>query len=615
MQNKIYLVFSLVLSINFLINAQDDSTTIQLQKFQVLLKQLQQNRFEDSLKKAELQYKYSLLKSNESLEKERVQAEFRTIEVKDSLRKADMIARANYLKKSAIGYPVTLNSDTLFKIYTKIGASTPKERAVNVTKRIKKLYDDDFFKPDSLISVGSENTVDIVYGDLIIVSISELDALINNSTNALLAKKYVEQIKNAISVQKEKNGVLKILLRIGLMILVVAGIGLLIWLIGKGHIRTVAYIIDKKDKFLKNLTYKDYTFLTADQELKVVYFLLKLTKWFFVLVLLYLVLPIVFSIFPFTRGWANLLFGLVWSPLKGIFISIWDYLPNLFSILVIYFVMKYVIRFVKYVFSEIKLERLKIAGFHPDWAQPTFGIVRFLLYAFMFVLVFKYLPGSDSKIFQGVSVFIGVLFSLGSSSAIANMVAGLVITYMRPFKIGDRIKIGDITGDVIEKNMLVTRLRTIKNEEITIPNSSVLSGNTINYSSISKTEGLIIHTTVTIGYDIPWKDMHQALIDAALKTDMILKQPKPFVLQTSLDDFYVSYQINAYTKDPASQAQIYSELHKNIQDVCNERGLEILSPHYRSERDGNMTTIPADYLPKDYKAPEFNVKINTEDKK
>ena len=209
MKNKIYLVLSLVLSINFIINAQDDSTTIQLQKFQVLLKQLQQNRFEDSLKKAELQYKYNLLKSNESLEKERVQAEFRAIEVKDSLRKADMIARANYLKKSAIGYPVTLNSDTLFKIYTKIGASTPKERAVNVTKRIKKLYDDDFFKPDSLISVGSENTVDIVYGDLIVVSISELDALINNSTNALLAKKYVTQIKNAISVQKEKNGVLR----------------------------------------------------------------------------------------------------------------------------------------------------------------------------------------------------------------------------------------------------------------------------------------------------------------------------------------------------------------------------------------------------------------------
>jgi small-conductance mechanosensitive channel len=615
MKNKFLLVLSLFLGLNVVLGAQEDSTAIQLQRFQVLLKQLQQDRLEDSLKKVELQFRYNLLKSNDNLEKERVQSEFRSIEVKDSLRKADMIARANYLKKSAIGYPVTLFSDTIFRIYTKIGATTAKERAVNVIKRVRKLYDDDFFKPDSLLSVASENTVDIVYGDLIVLSVSQLDALINNTTKELLAKNYVEEINKAISLHKEQTGIWKTLLRIGLIILVIAGIGLLIWLIGKGHVKTMDYIAERKEKFLRDLSYKDYTFLTADQELKVVIFLLKLFKWFFVLVLLYLVLPIVFSIFPFTRGWANFLFGLVWSPLRGVFISIWDYLPNLFSILVIFFVMKYVIRFVKYIFSEIRSERLKLAGFHPDWAQPTFGIVRFLLYAFMFILIFPYLPGSSSKVFQGVSVFLGVIFSLGSSSAIANMVAGLVITYMRPFKIGDRIKIGDITGDVIEKNLLVTRIRTIKNEEITIPNSSVLSGNTVNYSSISKTEGLIIHTTVTIGYDIPWKDMHQALIDAALRTNMVLEDPKPFVLQTSLDDFYVSYQINAYTKEPSRQAQLYSELHKNIQDVCNERGLEILSPHYRSERDGNMTTIPADYLPKDYKAPEFNVKINKGDNK
>ena len=191
------------------------------------------------------------------------------------------------------------------------------------------------------------------------------------------------------------------------------------------------------------------------------------------------------------------------------------------------------------------------------------------------------------------------------------MVAGLVITYMRPFKIGDRIKIGDVTGDVVEKTLLVTRVRTLKNEITTIPNSSVLNGNTTNYSVEAMEKGLIIHTTVTIGYDVPWKNMHKALIDAALRTDLILDEPTPFVLQTSLDDFYVSYQINAYTREAGKQALIYSNLHQNIQDVCNERGIEILSPHYRAARDGNMTTIPADYLPKDYKAPRFNVKAET----
>ena len=277
--------------------------------------------------------------------------------------------------------------------------------------------------------------------------------------------------------------------------------------------------------------------------------------------------------------------------------------------------MKYVIRFVRYIFHEIEAEKLKLSGFHADWAMPTYSIVKFLLYAFMFVLIFPYLPGSDSNIFKGVSVFIGVLFSLGSSSAIANMVAGLVITYMRPFKIGDRIKIGDVTGDVVEKTLLVTRIRTIKNEVITIPNSSVLNGNTTNYSSEAIEKGLIIHTTVTIGYDVPWKDMHQALIDAALRTNLILDEPKPFVLQTSLEDFYVSYQINAYTREAGKQALIYSNLHQNIQDVCNERGIEILSPHYRAARDGNMTTIPADYLPNDYKSPSFNVKVETSNDK
>ena len=276
--------------------------------------------------------------------------------------------------------------------------------------------------------------------------------------------------------------------------------------------------------------------------------------------------------------------------------------------------MKYVIRFVKYIFHEIEFEKLKINGFHSDWAMPTYSIIRFLLYAFMFVLIFPYLPGSDSNIFKGVSVFIGVLFSLGSSTAIANMVAGLVITYMRPFKLGDRIKIGEVVGDVVEKTLLVTRIKTVKNEIITIPNSSVLSGNTTNYSSETTNTGLIVHTTVTIGYDVPWKDMHQALIDAALKTDMILETPKPFVLQTSLEDFYVSYQVNAYTREAGKQAIIYSNLHQNIQDVCNERGIEILSPHYRAARDGNKSTIPSDYLPKDYKVPNFNVNIEKGEK-
>jgi small-conductance mechanosensitive channel len=225
----------------------------------------------------------------------------------------------------------------------------------------------------------------------------------------------------------------------------------------------------------------------------------------------------------------------------------------------------------------------------------------------MFVVIFPYLPGADSAIFKGVSVFLGILFSLGSSTAIANMVAGFVITYMRAFKIGDRIKIGDVVGDVVEKTMLVTRIRTNKNEDITVPNSTVLSNHTINFSSSTREEGLIIHTTVTIGYDVPWRTMHETLIEAALRTEAIEKTPKPFVLQLSLDDFFVSYQVNAYTKESNRHTHVTSWLHQSILDACNEKGIEIMSPHYRNMRDGNKTTIPEDYLPKEYVAPTFKV--------
>ena len=319
-----------------------------------------------------------------------------------------------------------------------------------------------------------------------------------------------------------------------------------------------------------------------------------------------------FSIFPATEGIANLLIGYILNPIRSIISALVAYIPNFIRIVIILAVTYYSLRFLEFLSLEIRRGKLVIDGFYPDWAKPTLNLIKILFYAFAFVIIFPYLPGSDSPAFQGVSVFLGLILSLGSSSAIGNIIAGLVITYMRSFKVGDRVKIGETTGDVLEKSMLVTRLRTIKNENITIPNSAILSGSTVNYSSSAKEAGLILNTTVTIGYDVPWRKVHELLIDAAIKIDMVLKDPPPFVLQTSLDDFYVRYQINAYTAHAESASTIYSELYSNIQDVFNEAGVEILSPHYRATRDGNMVTIPATYLPNDYKVPPFNVKVSKE---
>ncbi|SMO37937.1 Mechanosensitive ion channel [Saccharicrinis carchari] len=594
---------------------QDSINIILLRNYNLRLTQIEQQRLADSIKKAELESQLTSLKTTDNIQKEALLQQLKAIEDKEKARIAGKRARIDSMRNTAAGFPVIgVMEDTLFMVYSKIGASTPKERANNISKKIKNLYEDDFLNLESIEVVESENTYDIVSGETIIMSVSETDALWFNKTMLSQAVEFKDVIKESIIIAKKENSLLRLLLRMGLVILVIALAWGIVLLIGKGYKRLLHLIVVKKDTWLKDLTYNNYTFLTAKQELKAVYFSLKVFRGFVYFILLYITLPIIFSIFPFSRNWADALFQLVWSPFKGVLSSVWAYLPDLFSILVIYFVMRYFIRFVKYIFSEIQSEKLTISGFHSDWAMPTFSIVKFLLYAFMFVLIFPLLPNSDSDIFKGVSVFIGILFSLGSSSAIANMVAGLVITYMRPFKIGDRIKIGEVTGDVIEKTLLVTRLRTVLNEIITIPNASVLSGNTTNYSSEAGEHGLIVSTGVTIGYDVPWKEVHQALIDAALRSDLILKKPMPFVFQTSLEDFYVAYQLNAYTKNASRQGLVYSKLHEHIQDVFAERGIEILSPHYRAARDGNTITIPANYLPKDYKAPHFNVDVHTDKK-
>lgn len=283
-------------------------------------------------------------------------------------------------------------------------------------------------------------------------------------------------------------------------------------------------------------------------------------RYLFMLVQLLFTVPLVFIIFPQTEKLAYTLLGYLWIPVKSILMGIVSYIPNLFTIIVICLAIKYLVRFVRYLVREVESERLKINGFYPDWALPTYHIVRFLLYAFMVAMIYPYLPGASSGVFQGISVFVGLIASLGSSTVIGNIIAGLVITYMRPYKTGDRIKLNDTTGDVLERTPLVTRIRTPKNEVITIPNS------------------------------------YKMLIEAALNTPGVVDDPRPFVLETALNDWYPVYQINAYVKDAHNVPQIYSNLHQNIQDRFNEEGIEIMSPHYMATRDGNEPAMPKDDL-------------------
>ncbi len=321
----------------------------------------------------------------------------------------------------------------------------------------------------------------------------------------------------------------------------------------------------------------------------------------------------VLSLFAVTSTWLSNFVGMFTTPIHHVVDTVIGYLPNLFSVVVILVITYAVIKAVKWTAVEIGKGTITIPGFYTEWASPTYKIVRFLIIVFCAVVVFPYLPGSSSPAFRGISIFVGVLFSLGSSGAVSNIVSGVLLTYTRAFRVGDMVKISDTTGTVVEKTLLVTRVRTVKNVDITIPNAMVLGSHITNFSSSG--ERLIIHTSITIGYDVPWKTVHELLIAAAERSPSLLKDPRPFVHQTSLDDFYVAYEINAYTDLPNGMAATYSELHQNIQDVFNERGIEIMSPHYRAVRDGNQVTIPAEHLPDGYEVPSFRVEATQPHKK
>jgi small-conductance mechanosensitive channel len=336
---------------------------------------------------------------------------------------------------------------------------------------------------------------------------------------------------------------------------------------------------------IKPVTFKQLTLIEPDQSRIVLALIVNFLKYVAYALIIYLTLPIVFGLFEPTRELAVRLIGYILTPLKRILLGILNYIPNVIGIIVTLVVMHYAIKVLRYFSNQIESEKLVIKGFYPDWAPPTFSILRILTYVFTLIIIYPMLPHSDSAIFQGVSVFVGLLVSLGSTSFIGNIVAGIVVTYMRPFKIGDRIKIGEITGFVVEKNATVTRLRTHKNEYVTFPNSSILNSNITNYNLSADNEedhGLILNTVITFGYTTPWKQVHEILINAALKTDLIERDPFPFVQQTKLDDFYAHYEINAYTKAVNRVPYVYSELYKHIQDGFREAGLDMTVSYYRT---------------------------------
>ena len=514
----------------------------------------------------------------------------------DSVKLAQQRARIDSLRQFTPGVPVVVEGDTLFYLYTKRGGYTPLQRAEMIDAAIMQLGKRFTLHPDSVYIESSDIVTDLMYGNKVIASFTDQDGLWEGRSREQLATDKRKIVVQKLKELKEEHSLWQLGKRILYFVLVLAGQYLLFWLTGWLFRKLKVRIQKLKDTRLKPISIQNYEVLDTQRQVNLLIFLSNLLRYVIMLLQLLITVPLLFAIFPQTKGLAYQIFSYIWNPIKNILVGIVDYIPNLFAILIICFAVKYLVRLVHYLSREVEAGRLKFGGFYPDWAMPTYHIIRFLLYAFMIAMIYPYLPGAKNGVFQGISVFVGLIISLGSSTVIGNVIAGLVITYMRPFKLGDRIQLNDTTGNVIEKTPLVTRIKTPKNEVVTIPNSFIMSSHTVNYSASAREYGLIIHSEVTIGYDVPWRQVHQLLIEAALNTPGVIDDPRPFVLETSLSDWYPVYQINAYIREADKLAQIYSDLHQNIQDRFNEAGVEIMSPHYMAMRDGNESTIPKDDL-------------------
>ena len=534
-----------------------------------------------------------LNEANMRMEMEQMKLQMATA---DSVKYAQQRQRIDSLRQFTKGIPVVADGDTLFYLFTKRGGYTPQQRAQMTGMAVEELGKRFNLRPDSVSIDHSDIVSDLMYGNKVLLSLTDQDALWEGVSRDSLAKERRENVVSKLHEMKAEHSIWRMVKRILYFVLVIVGQYLLFrltnWLFRKVKVR----ILRLKDTKIKPVSIQGYELLDTQKQANLLVFLASVGRYILMALQLLFTVPLIFIIFPQTEGLAYRLLGYIWNPIRGIFVSIVDYIPKLFTIIVIWYAVKYLVRLVLYLAREVEVGRLKINGFYPDWAMPTFHIIRFLLYAFMIAMIYPYLPGASSGVFQGISVFVGLIVSLGSSTVIGNIIAGLVITYMRPFKMGDRIKLNDTIGNIIEKTPLVTRIRTPKNEVVTVPNSFIMSSHTVNYSTSAREYGLIIHTEVSIGYDVPWRRVNPLLIEAALNTPGVVDDPRPFVLETSLSDWYPVYQINAYIKDANRMSQIYSDLYQNIQDKFNEAGIEIMSPHYMAVRDGNETTIPKDDL-------------------
>ena len=508
----------------------------------------------------------------------------------------------------AAGVPIVYRGQEIVRIYHGMGGLGPAERARIASERLDQFVREPSFDPTRVTVTHRETVSELVYDDRVLGVISDEDARAAGWPRPELARQVRERLVEVVTSTREEFSAWSIAVGLAWGALATTVSAALLWLLARIYRRVQSHVRSW------------YWRLTADPRVgrtaaaratgleSILHSGIFVVAAAVAAALIAVWVELVLHVLPWSRPLARLIYGYVSEPLRTLWLGLLGYVPNLFYLAIIAVTTFVVLRIVRFVFKEIEVGNIRLASFPDDWAEPTYKLVRTLLLAVAFVGAFPYIPGSQTPAFQGISLFLGLLVSLSSSSALSNIIAGTILTYTRAFRVGDIVRIGETFGEVTVKRLLATHMRTYKNVVVSIPNSLILTTQVLNYTTLAAERGLVAHSSVTIGYDAPWRRVHELLIAAALRTEGVLTDSPPYVLQTALNDFSVSYEINAVVSSPVRLDRIYSALHANIQEAFNDAGVEIMSPNYFALRDGNQVTTPRQHLPAGYVGPAFRVR-------
>jgi small-conductance mechanosensitive channel len=478
--------------------------------------------------------------------------------------------------------PVTLDGKTLFRVRG-VPAVPAEERADLISKRIAAVAADPSVAPDSLRIVETEVRSDILAGERHIASIVNADADVEDVERPTLAAANLYRIQGAIAAYRRdrsremlkwaavRSGAALVVLLVGVLII------LAVWR------RANRWLEQRIERRLTSITFQSLELVQAERIRSTLHGALGALVTVAVLGLGLACLSYVLAQFPWTRAAGHALVRASTGPLGKLGAGLLASLPDLVFLAVLIVVTRYVLGLLLLFFGAVDRGTVKLGKFDREWAWPTYRIVRLLVLALVVAVAYPSIPGSNTEAFRGISIFLGVVFSLGASGVVGNVIAGYSMIYRRTFKVGDRVKIGDMVGDVIEMRLQVTHLRSPKNEEVIVPNSQILDKEVVNYSHFAREGQLILHATVGIGYETPWRQVEAMLLLAAERTEGLLREPPPFVLERGLGDFAVTYEINAYCGDARVMPRTYAALYRSILDVFNEYGVQIMTPAYEGD--------------------------------